>query len=106
VFPAGNPPADYLELIAEGMARARQAVNSGDYDLVVLDEVNVALLFGLVKWEDLLEIIDGKPDSVELVLTGRGALPELIERADLVTEMKEIKHYYTKGVEGRRGIEG
>ena len=106
VFPAGNPPADYLELIAGGMSRARQAVNSGDYDLVVLDEVNVALLFGLVKWEDLLEIIDGKPDSVELVLTGRGAPPELIERADLVTEMKEIKHYYTKGVEVRRGIEG
>ncbi|MFT5701494.1 MAG: cob(I)alamin adenosyltransferase [Desulforhopalus sp.] len=106
VFPAGNPPGDYLELIAGGMSRAKQAVNSGDYDLVVLDEVNVALFFGLVKWEDLLEVIDGKPNSVELLLTGRGAPPELIKRADLVTEMKEIKHYYTKGVEFRTGIDG
>lgn len=105
VFPAGKPPADYLEMIAGGLAKALQAVCGGEYDLVVLDEINVALHFGLVTWADLSKVIDCKPEHVELVLTGRGATAELIAKADLVTEMNEIKHYYSKGVDARKGVD-
>lgn len=105
IFPPGKPPQEYVNIVAQGLAKAREAVSSGEYDLVVLDELNVALHFGLVTWEQVKEIIDMKKAGVELVLTGRGATPELIERADLVTEMKEIKHYYQQGVEARIGIE-
>ena len=85
-------------MLAKGMARAQEVVTSGEYDLVILDEINVALHFGLVTWAQVEDLIKYKGEHVELVLTGRGAPPELIERADLVTEMKEIKHYYqTKG---------
>lgn len=105
IFPPGNPPPEYLEIVAKGLKRAKEAVTGGEYDLVVLDEINVALFFELVTWEQLLEIIDSKLENVELVLTGRGATPELIDRADLVTEMCEIKHYYTRGIDARIGIE-
>lgn len=105
IFPPGKPPQEYLEIMRTGIERAKQAVSSGLYDLVVLDEVNVALFFDLVTWQQVQDIIDHKHESVELVLTGRGAPPELIERADLVTEMREVKHYYQNGVEARIGIE-
>ena len=105
VFPPGQPPREYLDIIAAGMQRAKQAAASGDYDLIVLDEIVCALHFGLVAANELLALIDGKSPHTELILTGRGATPELIARADLVTEMKEIKHYYARGVEARRGIE-
>lgn len=105
VFPPGKPPADYVEIMLKGLERARDAVSSGMYDLVILDEIVVALHFGLISWEQLQGIIRGKKDSVELVLTGRGATPELREAADLVTDMQESKHYYSLGVEARKGIE-
>ena len=105
VFPPGKPPREYVEIVAAGVERARQALTGGQYDLVVLDEIVVALHFGLVSWERLRELLDCRPDSVELVLTGRGATPELLERADLVTEMRETRHYYARGVEARKGIE-
>jgi cob(I)alamin adenosyltransferase len=105
VFPPGKPPGDYVEMIVKGLERSREAMCSGEYDLVVLDEIVVALHFGLVTWEQLRGIIDSRPDAVELVLTGRGATPELIARADLVTDMRDTKHYYTTGVEARKGIE-
>lgn len=105
VFPPGKPPRDYVEIVARGVERARRAVSSGEYDLVVLDEIVVALHFGLVSWEQVRDVLDCKKDSVELVLTGRGASPELLARADLVTEMRETKHYYASGVEARKGIE-
>lgn len=105
IFPPGNPPRDYEEMIVTGLERAREAMCSGEYDLVVLDEIVVAFYFGLVTWEQLREVIDSRPDAVELVLTGRGATPELIARADLVTEMRDTKHYYTTGVDARKGIE-
>lgn len=104
IFPPGKPPQEYLDVIAKGMVRAKEVV-TGEYDLVILDEINVALHFGLVTWEQVLDLIENKGENVELVLTGRGAPPELIDRADLVTEMQEVKHYYTKGVEARIGIE-
>jgi cob(I)alamin adenosyltransferase len=85
--------------------RARQLVASGAYDLVILDELNCAVDFGLIPLADALDLIRGKATHTELVLTGRGAHPEIIERADLVTEMREIKHYYNSGQQARRGIE-
>lgn len=106
IFPPGKPPADYQDLVDKGMARAREALAGGLYDLVVLDEINVALHFGLITWTELEAILDGKAEHTEVVLTGRGATPELIDKAHLVTEMKEIKHYYQDlGLEARIGIE-
>lgn len=105
IFPPGQPPQEYLEVVARGVARAQEVISGGEYDVVILDEINVALHFGLVTWEQVKALIDHKGEGVELVLTGRGASPELIERADLVTEMREIKHYYLQGVEARKGIE-
>jgi cob(I)alamin adenosyltransferase len=78
---------------------------SGDYDLIVLDEVNVSIWFGVLQTADVLALLDGKPEHVEVVLTGRRAPQALIDRADLVTEMRMVKHYYEKGVTARVGIE-
>jgi cob(I)alamin adenosyltransferase len=88
-----------------GYRESREALGSGEYDLVILDEANIAVHFNLFSEEELLDLIDAKPENVELVITGRKAPKSLVERADLVTEMKEIKHYYEKGVEARKGIE-
>ena len=87
------------------LKRAREAMLSTKYDIVILDEVCVAIHFGLLKTEDVLSLIDEKPEPIEPILTGRYCPPELIENADLVTEMQEIKHYYQKGVAARKGIE-
>jgi cob(I)alamin adenosyltransferase len=87
-----------LEIFTEKML-------SKKYDLLVLDEVFVSIYFGLLTIDDVLKIIKQKPESVELILTGRYCPQEIIDAADLVTEMKEIKHYYQKGILSRRGIE-
>lgn len=105
VFEEGNPPAEYVKMIQDGFVEAREMVLSGDYDMVVLDEINCAMFFGLLSVEDVLELIRSKPEHTELILTGRCAPEEIIEAADLVTEMREIKHYYNEGVEARKGIE-
>lgn len=105
VFEEGNPPADYVKMINDGFAQAREMVLSGAYDMVVLDEINCAMFFGLLSADDVLELIRNKPAHTELILTGRCAPAEIIEAADLVTEMREIKHYYNEGVQARRGIE-
>jgi cob(I)alamin adenosyltransferase len=89
----------------EGLAAARVAMASGRYDVVVLDEVNVVVALGLLAVEEVLRLLDDRPESVELILTGRGAPAEVIERADLVTEMRAVKHYHERGVQARRGIE-
>ena len=78
---------------------------SGRFQVIILEEINVAFSLGLLSLEQLLEIIDKKPEQIELVFTGRNAPDALIERADLVTEMKEIKHYFKRGVKARVGIE-
>lgn len=100
-----RPDPEDVRLARETLALAREAVVSNEHDIVVLDEVNVALDFGLIELADVLEIIDLKPPPMELILTGRAAPPEIIERADLVTEMREVKHYWKKGVTSRTGIE-
>lgn len=93
------------ELAKEALELAAQGVKSGRYDVVILDEINVALQLGLLELGEVIELIRSKPKHVELVLTGRGAPTELIEIADLVTEMREIKHPYKKGIAPRKGIE-
>jgi cob(I)alamin adenosyltransferase len=87
------------------LAAAREAITGGNYDLVVLDEINIALDFNLIALEDVLQLIREKPSYVELILTGRNAPSRLIEMADLVTEMVKIKHPYDSGVKARCGIE-
>jgi len=94
-----------VRLAHEGLDRARAAMLSGHYDIVVLDEVCVALHFELLTWPEVLLFLEQKPEHVELVLTGRRAPQELLERADLVTEMREVKHPYNQGVAARKGIE-
>ena len=101
----GEPSEEDLRLAREGIELARDAVLGGGYDVVILDEVNVAVELGVLKVEDVLPLIDERPDGVELVLTGRYAPPEFCERADLITEMKNVKHCYDAGVEMREGIE-
>lgn len=105
VFEEGNPPAEYVKMIRDGFAEAREMVLSGEYDMVVLDEINCVMYFELLGVEEVLELIRNKPAHTELILTGRCAPKEIIEAADLVTEMREIKHYYNEGVQARRGIE-
>jgi cob(I)alamin adenosyltransferase len=100
-----NPHETDKALAAEALVLARSKVVSGEYDMVILDEINGAVSMGLVPVEALLELMAAKPPQVELVLTGRNADPKVIEAADLVTEMREIKHYYKAGVASRIGIE-
>jgi cob(I)alamin adenosyltransferase len=89
----------------EALVRARGLLTSGDYDLFICDELNGAVGFGLVDVEQVLELIGLRPAKVELVLTGRNAHERVMDAADLVTEMREIKHYYKAGVPARTGIE-
>jgi cob(I)alamin adenosyltransferase len=89
----------------EAFEQAKELLTSGDYDIFICDEINGAVGFGLIDVEQLLELISLKPDKTELVLTGRNAHERVIEAADLVTEMCEIKHYYKAGVPARTGIE-
>lgn len=105
IFAPGKPPADYYRMVKEGIDEAYAAAVSGDYDIIVMDEINCALRFGLAEWQDVERIIDDRAPHTELILTGRGASDALIARADLVTEMTEVKHYYTQGVQARLGIE-
>lgn len=105
LFEEGYPPADYVELIKKGYERALLALKSGTFDLVVLDEYNMALFFGLIGREETEELLAQRNPNTELVFTGRGAPEFLLEAADLVTEMREVKHYYTQGVNARLGIE-
>jgi len=97
-------PAD-IERVREGFALARKAVENRQYDIVILDEINMAIDYGLIGLSDVLQLIDSKPTSVELILTGRNARPEIMEKADLVTEMVKRKHYHDKGIPARKGIE-
>ncbi|MFZ7101691.1 MAG: cob(I)yrinic acid a,c-diamide adenosyltransferase [Peptococcaceae bacterium] len=104
-FEPGNPPGEYIALMEKGIKKAKEAVSGGEYDVVILDEINVAVYFELVAEEAVLEMINNKLPQVEIVLTGRNCPAKVLERADLVTEMREIKHYYQQGVEARIGIE-
>ncbi|MBD3277366.1 MAG: cob(I)yrinic acid a,c-diamide adenosyltransferase [Candidatus Aegiribacteria sp.] len=101
-----EPSADDRKRASQGLSRMREVMLSGDYDLVVADEINVTVHMGLLNEEKVLSVVRERPSDVELVLTGRYAPDSFIEAADLVTDMKEIKHYYsTQGLKARKGIE-
>ena len=101
-----RPDPEDIRLAREALALAKTVVAGGEYDIVILDEINVALDFGLITTQDVLQLMDEeRPAHVELILTGRYAPQEIIERADLVTDMVEVKHYYQQGVQSREGIE-
>jgi cob(I)alamin adenosyltransferase len=100
-----NPGEEDLAEAKRGMDLARQAMASGEYDLVILDEINVAMDFNLVAVEAVLDLLKQRPSKVDLVLTGRYAPQSIREAADLVSEVQEIKHHYTKGIPARAGIE-
>ena len=103
-----KPFSEHQIAAAEAIGFAKKKIFSGDYDLVVLDEVNYAVDYldiKLVEVKDLLEIIEKKPAHTHVIFTGRNAKPEIVERADLVTEMKEIKHPFQKGIQAQKGID-
>lgn len=100
-----NPAPEDVQQAEEALLHSLDVLHKGQYDVVILDEINVALDYKLVSLEQVQEIIEARPPHVELVLTGRNAHPQVIARADLVTEMVEVKHPYSTGVKGRRGIE-
>lgn len=104
-FIRGAPDEKDVKLAKLGLSKAAEAIRSGAYDLVILDEINVAVYHGLLEAQEVIEVIANRPSDVEIILTGRYAPTEFIEIADLVTEMTEVKHYYTKGVQARKGIE-
>ncbi len=97
-------PIDILRA-AQGLAAFQQAMESLTYDLIILDEINIAIDFGLIAFEEVRRLIARKPNELHLILTGRNAPRELIEMADLVTEMREVKHHYNQGVQAQKGIE-
>ncbi len=100
-----EPEKEDVEAAKEGLNEISDILKSGEYDLVILDEANIAVYFDLISVEELIEVIKKRNEEVEVVVTGRKAKEELIEIADLVTDMKEIKHYYQKGITARDGIE-
>lgn len=104
-FLKDEPTSEDIGLARQGITRVRSAMLSGRYDMIVADEANCCIKAGLVDVDDFLQLIREKPNNVELALTGRGAPRRLIEVADLVTEMKEVKHYFARNVKARRGIE-
>lgn len=105
-FVTAKPPDNEdVKLAKEALKLANGIVKSGEYDVIILDEVNVALSLGLIGLEEVLTLIETRPVHVELVLTGRSVPGEIVKVADLVTEMKEVKHPYSKGLPARKGIE-
>ena len=100
-----NPAQEDILQAHEAMRAAAEALRAHGCDVLILDEINVALDFGLVALDEVEDLLNARPDDMELVMTGRAAHPEVVARADLVTEMLDIKHPYHEGVEARRGIE-
>jgi cob(I)alamin adenosyltransferase len=96
-----DPDPEDKELARKALGYAKELIKKNACDILILDEVNVAVAYNLIPVQDLLEVLDSKPEPMELILTGRNALPKILEKADLVTEMKNLKHYYDKGVPDR-----
>jgi len=100
-----DPDPEDIRLAGEALKRAEVVIASREYDLVVLDEINVAVHFGLIKAEDVISLLKKKPKKTELVLTGRYMPEELAQFADLITECRDVKHYFSKGVSARKGFD-
>jgi cob(I)alamin adenosyltransferase len=94
-----------IDLARKGLAYAREVFKKNEYDVVILDEINVAVDFCLLSVQDVLDLLDARPEGMEVVLTGRYASPEIIKKADLVSEILEIKHPYQQGIPCRKGID-
>ena len=105
VYKKEPPDKNEIDKARRGLATAKSKMLSGKYDIIILDEVCVSIYFGLFSDEEILTFVKQKPENVELILTGRYCPDKLIEKADLVTEMNELKHYYQEGVTSRKGIE-
>ena len=105
VYKKQLPSKDEIEKAKTGLISAKEKMLSCDYNIIILDEVCTSIYFKLIHLRDVLLLMENKPENVELILTGRYCPTELIEQADLVTEMKEIKHYYESGISSRPGIE-
>jgi cob(I)alamin adenosyltransferase len=101
----GNPAPVDVELARQGLDLARNAILSGDYDMIILDEINVAMDFGLVPVDSVVSMLKHKPAAVDVILTGRYAPKAIVDIADTVSEVKEIKHHYSQGIKERAGIE-
>jgi len=100
-----HPHPDDLALARQGFERAREALSSGEWDLVILDELNVAADFGLLNWDEVLPVLASRHERTDVVVTGRNASGALIDMADMVTEVKEIKHPYRAGIPAKKGVE-
>src|SRR6185437_12041444 len=94
-----------IRLVEEAWQESRQAILSGEWDLVILDEINYAISYGMLDGEKVAEALKQKAEMVHVILTGRNAHPKIIEAADTVTEMRQVKHAYEAGIEAQRGIE-
>ncbi|MFO7935016.1 MAG: cob(I)yrinic acid a,c-diamide adenosyltransferase [Bacteroidales bacterium] len=104
-FIVKTPEKEDIEAARNGLKEVEKIIRSGNYDIVILDEACIAIYYRLFTEEELIGILDNRPEGTEIVITGRYATPGLIGYADLVTEMKEVKHYYQQGVKARKGIE-
>lgn len=105
VYKKEKPPRSEIEKAGDALKKVWKVLSEDEFEIIILDEICVAIYFGLVSSEDVVELLKAKPEEKEIILTGRYCPEELIELADLVTEMKEIKHYYTQGVLSRKGID-
>ncbi|RJP28837.1 MAG: cob(I)yrinic acid a,c-diamide adenosyltransferase [Candidatus Omnitrophota bacterium] len=104
-FVCRQPSQKDIDFTKKGIDAVKKAVNKKCYDVIILDEINVAINLGLIRITDVLSCINNVPKDCEIILTGRYAHPKIIKAADLVSEIREVKHYYSKGKKARRGIE-
>ncbi len=104
-FVKGKPKEEDIKIARQGFEKIKEIIKSEKHNVVILDELNVAVNLKLLSISEVIDLIDTKPNNIELVITGRSAHQEILKRADLVTEMRKIKHYYDAGVQARYGIE-
>ena len=104
-FIKGKPKEKDIICAKKGLETIKKIISKRLYDIIILDEINIAQHFKLISTEDVINVLKNKPNNTEIILTGRYAPKKILNRADLITDMKEIKHYYKKGVKARRGIE-
>ena len=100
-----NPEQVDIDLAQEGFKHAKELINSNKFDMIILDEINVAIDYNLIPLKEVMSLIEGKPEKLELVLTGRYAHPEIVRFSDYATEMLEIKHPYQQGIKARKGVD-
>lgn len=102
---SGDEKDDHKKVAQTALEDARREIMSGDWGMIILDEINYAIGYGLISADEVLELLEKKPDYLHIVLTGRGARQEIVDKANLVTEMREIKHPFKQGIKAQKGIE-